>query len=146
MDVKIHKGILDEILKGDSKTMNTLIILGKDGLKCLDCVTLKGDYDNVKVFGKDYFKADICLAYDYVDNTYIYRIYSSKKHASCDTLAEALGGVGISKRYGMTSKPENILSSDSDKYYIIEVDIDIWHLWKNIPLRDCGNLPSHLLR
>lgn len=127
--------------------MNTLIILGKDGLKCLDCVTLKGDYDNVKAFGKDYFKADICIAYDYVDNAYVYRIYSSKKHASCDALAEALGGVGISKRYGMTSKSENILSSEnSDRYYIIEVDRRIWDWWRDIPLRDCGNLPSHILQ
>lgn len=125
--------------------MTYLVILGNDGIKCLKCVTIKGDYDDVNIFGNDYQKADICCIYDYIDNAYVYKFFSSKKHASCDKLAEALGGVGISKRYGMMSRHENMLTSDSDKYYIIEVKRRISDLWKDIPLRDCGNFPSHLL-
>lgn len=125
--------------------LNTLVILGKDGIKCLKFASNKGDYDTVKISGKSYRDADICCTYDYDGSQYVYRFYSSKKHSDCDRFVEAFGGVGISHKFGIMSRRENILTSDSNRYYIIEVDRVIGDLWKDIPLRDCGDFPSHLL-
>lgn len=122
----------------------TIIILGTDGMKCLSTIALKGDYDNVDVFGNDYNTKDICIVYDYIDGEYVYKFYSSKEDASCDRLALAMGGVGINKGCGIAAKKDNFLNTET--LPVIEINTPVSDMWDYHPLRDTSNLPSYTLR
>ena len=131
--------------------MNTLILLGTDGMKCLSCVveekeTIGDKYKDCGSFAKEYKKCDILIRYNIEENNRCrYSFHSCKRGASCDKLIKALGGSSLNQRAGIISASRDLLKLDSNKYYVLKINDKISDMWEYLPLRDCSDFPSHLL-